>query len=398
MKDLVHIFELEDLLQEANNELIRKAKSDGKRILGYTCYFMPEVLLDLPGCVSVRLRAPRSTSPEMATYYMSGRTCMYGRCLLERALEGGYNFLDAQLATETCTVTCRFQEHLQMMDIIQNPDFFCEFTDVPFKKNDNSIDHYEKQLQVHVLNKLKEHFGIDISDEALLTAIKQHNEICRLITEIGSYRKLDEPTITGTEFSIIMLSTLVCPKYLIIDKLKDIAEQLKTRQPDVKKTYRCKVVLAGSEEDDPNFVKLIEECGALVVADRHCYGSLPGREEIVVKEGESPLRAIARHYLETSMCPRFMEQHIMRERKQFLADVAKEYKADGIIVSQMKFCEYWSYERTIDTLILPRDFGIPVCSIEKEYVNNAVGQLRTRFQAFVESIELKAIQKTKKET
>ncbi|MBP3196780.1 MAG: 2-hydroxyacyl-CoA dehydratase [Butyrivibrio sp.] len=398
MKDLVHIFELEDLLQEANNELIRKAKSDGKRILGYTCYFMPEVLLDLPGCVSVRLRAPRSTSPEMATYYMSGRTCMYGRCLLERALEGGYNFLDAQLATETCTVTCRFQEHLQMMDIIQNPDFFCEFTDVPFKKNDNSIDHYEKQLQVHVLNKLKEHFGIDISDEALLTAIKQHNEICRLITEIGSYRKLDEPPITGTEFSIIMLATLVCPKYLIIDKLKDIAEQLKTRQPDVKKTYRCKVVLAGSEEDDPNFVKLIEECGALVVADRHCYGSLPGREEIVVKEGESPLRAIARHYLETSMCPRFMEQHIMRERKQFLADVAKEYKADGIIVSQMKFCEYWSYERTIDTLILPRDFGIPVCSIEKEYVNNAVGQLRTRFQAFVESIELKAIQKTKKET
>ncbi len=397
MKDLVHIFELEDLLQEANNALVKKAKADGKRVLGYTCYFMPEVLLDLPGCVSVRLRAPRSTSPDMATYYMSNRTCMYGRCLLERALEGGYNFLDAQMATETCTVTCRFQEHLQLMDIIQNPDFFCEFTDVPFKKNDNSIDHFERQLQVHVLDKLKEHFGIDTSDEALLTAIKEHNEICRLITEIGSYRKLDEPTITGTEFSIIMLSTLVCPKYLIIDKLKDIAEELKTRKPDVNKTYRCKVVLSGSEEDDPEFVKLIEESGALVVADRHCYGSLPGREEIIIKDGETPLRAIARHYLETSQCPRFMDQHIMRERKQFLTDVAKEYKADGIIISQMKFCEYWSYERTIDTLIIPRDYNIPVCSIEKEYVNNAVGQLRTRFQAFVESIELKNIQNTGKE-
>jgi benzoyl-CoA reductase/2-hydroxyglutaryl-CoA dehydratase subunit BcrC/BadD/HgdB len=397
MKDLVHIFELEDLLQEANNALIRQAKEDGKRILGYTCYFMPEVLLDLPGCVSARLRAPRSTSPDMATYYMSNRTCMYGRCLLERALEGGYNFLDAQMATETCTVTCRFQEHLQMLDIIKNPDFFCEFTDVPFKKNDNSIDHYEKQLRVHVLDKLQEHFGIDTSDDALIKAIEEHNEICRLITEIGSYRKLDEPTITGTEFCIIMLSTLVCPKYLIIDKLRDIAEQLKTRTPDAKKTYRCKVVLAGSEEDDPEFIKLIEECGALVVADRHCYGSLPGREEIEIREGETPLRAIARHYLETSNCPRFMEQHVMRERKQVLADIAKEYKADGIIVSQMKFCEYWSYERTIDTLILPRDYGFPVCSIEKEYVNNAVGQLRTRFQAFVESIELKNIQNSKKE-
>ena len=63
MKDLVHIFELEDLLQEANNELVRKAKEEGKRALGYTCYFMPEVLLDLPGCFSVRLRAPRSSSP-----------------------------------------------------------------------------------------------------------------------------------------------------------------------------------------------------------------------------------------------------------------------------------------------------------------------------------------------
>lgn len=393
MKDLVHIFELEDLLQEANNALVRQAKEEGKRALGYTCYFMPEVLLDLPGCFSVRLRAPRSGSPDMATYYMTNRTCMYGRCLLERALEGGFNFLDAEMATETCTVTCRFQEHLQLMDVIQNPDFFCEFTDVPFKKNENSIDHYEKQLQAHVLDKLRDNFGIDTGDAALLQAIKEHNELCALIREIGSYRKLADPTITGWEFSVIMLSTLVCPKYLIIDKLKDIAQQLKTREPDSKKTYRCKVVLTGSEEDDPDFIKLIEECGALVVADRHCYGSLPGREEIVVKEGETPLRAIARHYLETSMCPRFMEQHTMRERKEYIANLAKEYKADGIIISQMKFCEYWSYERTIDTLIIPRDYGYPVCSIEKEYVNNAVGQLRTRFQAFVESIELKNIHK-----
>ena len=91
-----------------------------------------------------------------------------------------------------------------------------------------------------------------------------------------------------------------------------------------------------------------------------------------------------------------MEQHIMRERKQYLADIAKEYKADGIIIAQMKFCEYWSYERTIDTLVLNRDYGIPICSIEKEYVNNAVGQLRTRFQAFVESIELKKIAQEQK--
>jgi len=395
VKDLKHLIYFENLLQDANNELVQKAKADGKYALGYTCYFMPEVLLDLPGCFSVRLRAPNCTSPDIATYYMTARTCHYGRSLFERALEGGYNFLDAQMATETCTVTCRFQEHLQMMNIIQNPKFFCEFTDIPFKRNENGYEHYRTQLQVHVLDKLHENFGIDTSDEALMKAIEEHNEVCRLITEIGAYRKLANPTITGYEFQCIQLVSLVCPKYLILPYLRETAKEMKTRKPDSKPTWRCKVVLYGSENDDPEFTKLIESCGALVVADRHCYGSLPGREEIVVADGQSPLDAITRHYLDTSMCPRFMPQDEMRNRKQQLADIAKEYKADGIIIEQNKFCEYWSYERTIDTIIMPRDFGIPVCSIEKEYINGASGQLRTRFQAFIESVEIKKIQEGK---
>ena len=392
MKDLKNIIYYENLLLEATNELVRQAKDAGQLALGYTCSFMPEALLDLPGCFSVRLRAPRSATPDMATYYMSNRTCLYGRSLLERALEGGYNFLDAEMATETCTVTCRFQEHLQMMNIIQNPKFFCDFVDVPFKKNENSFLHYKKQLQAHVLDNLKEKYGVDTSDDALRAAIALHNEVSDVITEIGSYRKLDKPTITGFEFALCQLVTLCCPKQRILPKLKETLEDLKTREPDDKPQYRCKVVLAGSENDDPYFTKLVEDCGALVVADRHCYGSLPGREKIEIAEGESPLDAIARHYLEHEMCPRFMEKDTMRERKQYLVDLVSEYKADGIIIEQMKFCEYWSYERCIDSLVIPRDFNIPVCSIEKEYINAATGQLRTRFQAFVESIEIKKIQ------
>ena len=293
MRDLKHLIYFENLLQEANNDLVKQAKSDGKLALGYTCYFMPEVLLDLPGCVSVRLRAPRCTSPDMATYYMSSRTCHYGRSLLERALEGGFNFLNAQLATETCTVTCRFQEHLQRMDIIQNEKFKCEFTDVPFKKTANSIDHYEAQLKAHVVDFLHDNYGVDTSDEAILKTIESHNELCRIVQEIGDYRKLDNPTITGYEFHVINLVTLACPKYLIIDKLRETLEELRTREPDTKPAYRCKVLLAGSENDDPDFTKLIESCGALVVADRYCYGAMESRQPIEIREGETPLRAIA---------------------------------------------------------------------------------------------------------
>jgi benzoyl-CoA reductase/2-hydroxyglutaryl-CoA dehydratase subunit BcrC/BadD/HgdB len=179
VKDLKHLIYFENLLQEANNELVQQGKKEGLRAIGYTCYFMPEVLLDLPGCFSVRLRAPRCVSPDIATYYLSGRVCHYARSLMERALEGGYNFLDAQMATETCTATCRFQEHIQQkhldsvddMRIIDNDDFFCEFTDIPFKNTENSYQHFETQLRAHVLTPLHERFGIDVSDEALVKAI-----------------------------------------------------------------------------------------------------------------------------------------------------------------------------------------------------------------------------------
>jgi len=400
LKDLKHLIYFENLLQEANNELVRKGKEEGLKALGYTCYFMPEVLLDLPGCFSVRLRAPRCSSPDIATYYMSARTCHYSRSLLERALEGGYNFLDAQFATETCTATCRFQEHIQQkhldsvqdMYIIQNPDFFCTFCDVPFKNTENSYDHFRKQLRAHVLDELTARYGIDTSDGALRKAIDLHNEVSAVINEIGDYRKLDNPTVTGYEFAVIMLVSLTCPKHLILPLLKETAEELKTREPDAKKDFRCKVVLAGSENDDPDFTKLIESCGARVVCDRYCHGAVESRVPIVLEEGQDPLDAIARHYLKTSNCPRFMPQDEMRARKQRLADLVREYHADGLIVASNKFCEYWSYERVIDTVVMRRDFGIPVCSIEKEYINSASGQLRTRFQAFVESVEIKQIQ------
>ena len=403
MKDLKHLIYFENLLQEANNELVQKAKAEGKYAIGYTCYFMPEVLLDLPGCFSVRLRAPRCTSPDIATYYMSARVCHYARSLLERALEGGFNFLDAPMATETCTATCRFQEHLQQkhldsvedMRIIDNDNFFCEFIDVPFKKTNIAYDHYRDQLRYHVLGKLHDNLGIDVSDEALLQAIEQHNEVCRLINEIGDYRKLSNPTITGYEFHVIQLVSLVCPKYLILPYLRETAEELKTREPDERWPFRCKVVLAGSENDDPDFTKLVESCGAEVVCDRYCYGAVESRQPILVQPGQDPLEAIARHYLDTSNCPRFMPQDEMRARKKKLADLVREYHADGLIIASNKFCEYWSYERVIDTVIMNRDFGIPVCSIEKEYINAASGQLRTRFQAFVESVEIKKIQEGK---
>ena len=39
--------------------------------------------------------------------------------------------------------------------------------------------------------------------------------------------------------------------------------------------------------DDPDFTSLIEDSGALVVADRFCFGALPGRQEIIIDKNHS---------------------------------------------------------------------------------------------------------------
>ena len=57
MKDLKHLLFFESLLDDADNELIKKAKAEGGLAVGYTCYHIPEPLLNVGNCFSVRLRA-----------------------------------------------------------------------------------------------------------------------------------------------------------------------------------------------------------------------------------------------------------------------------------------------------------------------------------------------------
>ena len=41
MRDLKHLIYFEHLLDEAANELVMQAVSEGKHAVGYTCYHMP---------------------------------------------------------------------------------------------------------------------------------------------------------------------------------------------------------------------------------------------------------------------------------------------------------------------------------------------------------------------
>ena len=273
---------------------------------------------------------------------------------------------------------------------------FVSHIDVPYKANDDATEHYVEQIECKVLNKLKENFGVDISEDSMRKAVEIHNEVCRLITQIGEFRKEDNPRITGYEFHILNLITYVCPKYLIVEKLRETLDEIKHREPDAEKKFRAKVVLVGSEIDDPDLTRLIEDAGALIVADRFCFGSFPGRQEIVLKDNEPVMKSICRQYLDQSQCPRYVTQEKKNQRWDFAESLYKDYHADGIIYEQIQFCDYWCYERALASHIMTEERGIPTLSIDRPYMSRTSGQLRTRVQAFVESLEIKKIQKDRK--
>ena len=396
MKDLKHLLYFEELLRTANNELIAHAKKKGGVCVAYTCENIPEPLLNLGKAFSVRLFAPNTGSTDLATYYMTNFLCEYSRAILERAIEGGYNFADCLVAADGCTMMNRSAENMQLlhtMDKGKEDKFFYEFMEIPLKADDNGVALLALQCRNHILKPLEENYGIDVSDKAILKAVEEHNKVCELIRELGDFRKEDKPRITGYEFHVLTLATYIAPKAELIKKLEETLEEVKKRKPDDKE-WRARLLIVGSEIDDSQLIKLIEDCDTYVCADRFCFGSLPGRVPIAIDKNsdEGILEQVCRHYVYWGMCPRMMNMDKVYGRKAYVADLAKEYRADGIIYEQVKFCDPWAYERTLGSSMLREDYGYPVLSVDRPYnISSAAGQMRTRVQAFVESIEIKKI-------
>ena len=210
MKDLKHLIYFESLLDNADNELVEQAKKDGKLIMGYTCYHIPEVLLNVDNCVSVRLRAPRTGSIDISTYYMSNYVCEYARALLERAIEGGFQFLDGLAGVDACSMMNRFYEHFSILKCNTKENFFVTHLDVPYKTEEFSFNHMQRQLEVRLLDVMHDKLGVDVSDKAIRKAVKEHNEVCKIMQEISEMRKADNPVITGYEFHVLNLVTYTC--------------------------------------------------------------------------------------------------------------------------------------------------------------------------------------------
>ncbi|MFC1849800.1 2-hydroxyacyl-CoA dehydratase subunit D [candidate division CSSED10-310 bacterium] len=386
MEKLKHLDFFKRLLDEPKNELIEKSLKENRIPIGYSCFYVPEPVLSMGKAFPVKLRAPWITDTENATYYLSAMVCSYARSILEASLDGHYDFLQGNVGTTSCIHSTRAAEHFDILKTHEsNQNFFNIILDVPKTKAKTHLEEaFAAQLKSKVAPPLADNYGIDVSDASLRDAIRLHNRYTAIMTKISDLRKAEHPKITGTEFHVLFTATKIVPKDMLFDKLEATLEELGSREGI--KDYRARLMVTGSLMDNPEFTRLIEEQGALVVADRYCSGSLPGLQPI--KEEGDPYLNIAAHYLSISQCPRMMG--CADSRKEYALEQIKEFAVDGVLFETVKFCELWSYE---NLTFVPdmKEARVPIVGIEREYNPSSKGQLRTRIQAFIESIEIKKL-------
>jgi benzoyl-CoA reductase/2-hydroxyglutaryl-CoA dehydratase subunit BcrC/BadD/HgdB len=65
--------------------------------------------------------------------------------------------------------------------------------------------------------------------------------------------------------------------------------------------------------------------------------------------------------------------------------MVEQFQVDGIIGERMLFCDFWCAEHYMNNADL-KESGIPFLQLDREYISSGVGQLRTRVQAFLETM------------
>ena len=363
-----------NLLGDPYNSLIDKALDNGKIPIGYTCSYVPEVLLTVDNLMPVRIFAPGVSGTEVADIYLSSVICSYTRSLLEFAMDDRYDFLKGWVFAASCDHLRRLYDNL---DYLLKPEFI-HILDVPHRLGEIPLSWYIEELRMFT-KAMASHFNVDYGEKALFDAINQHNEFISLLESVGEFRKEKYPPISGSEFHTLMIASQAAPKNLLIDKINEFKLSLSERKKNSE--YRARLLIVGGQLDDPNYIKAIESTGGLVVADHLCTGSIPGLSPIVMKD--DPLTSIADHYLGRTSCPRMMEG--FNARVASILKSVSEYDVDGVVIEFLKFCDTWGIEAGMLVSAL-RDAGIPVISLEREYRLTGEGQLRTRIQAFIESM------------
>lgn len=351
-------------------------QASGKKAVGTVCCHVPEELLYAANIMPVRLRATGCIDSGNAEAWMSSFSCSYARSILEYLMNGTYE-LDGLVQSDGCMMATRILDNWGNISQKNGKQQFIYQIGAPRITNEITVEYYKSEL-AELRKKLGEFSGKEITDEALKVTVEKTNEVRQLISEL--YELRNNSKISGTEALTITLASCDMCVYEFADALKEFLEEAKLREP-IK--ARARLMVIGSALDNPEYLKVIEGKGGLVVNDYLCFGSRAFGEKIDI-DNSDVLGSIAEYYLKRHVCPRSLDNRPAIHEEIICA--CKKYNIQGIIYEKMQNCECWGGEAYYLEPSL-KEIGVPMLQLQREEHMSNAGQLAIRAEAFVEMIE-----------
>ncbi|KKM63153.1 hypothetical protein LCGC14_1514350 [marine sediment metagenome] len=357
---------------ENRHEYAKKWKQrTGGKVIGYFCTYVPEEILYAANILPVRILGSHEPQ-DVSAPHIFAMFCPFCRDCLAQGLKGKFDYLDGIMIAQSCL---HIRQAYTSWDLHIPVDFKYYLPHPMNVQSHHAIPYLTEELKIFK-NAVEEWTGQIITDDDILRGIDIMNTNRRLLQEVYELRKNPNPPLTGLEAMIMVVAAQTTDKKDHNQELESVLQKLPSRNVD---NSGERLMIIGSEDDDTEFVGMVENLGARIVIDDHCTGSRYFNKE--VKVNGDLLAAISERYIKRTPCP--SKDWPDRLALENITKLAKDYDIQGAILMQQKFCDPWELSIPKIKETLENDIGIPTIFLEFD-VTVPIGQFKTRVEAFLE--------------
>ncbi|HOV90742.1 MAG TPA: 2-hydroxyacyl-CoA dehydratase family protein [Syntrophorhabdaceae bacterium] len=373
MWDNLNLKEVVEYTKDPFPSIRKWVKEKGKKVVGSTIADVPEEVIYAFGFLPVALVGtdkPLKKAPSR----LPDNACSLARSNLELVLSYEGDLFDGFVLPQVCDTT----QHLSDIWRISFPDKYVECFLAPRQVDRPSARYWVKEEIERLIESMSKWTGRNITDNDLKRAISLYNENKRLLKEIYDIKKKNPETITNKEFFSLVKLSMQVDKEEINKSLKKIKENLKPKNGE----GYMDIVLAGITCDPPEVYDLFDEIKLNVIADTLVTGSR--YVDGIVSEDGNPIDALVdRHMNRNFFSP--IHDNVYRNFEE-IKELYKENNAKAVVYIHIEFCESQEYDYP-DLKNMMRKEGIPMHALDTEYQTVSLSHLRTRLQAFFESLK-----------
>jgi benzoyl-CoA reductase subunit C len=365
----------------------RELKAAGKKIIGYPCAYVPLEMLTALDLVPYQTCGDIKEPVTEADRALPHSFCPIMRNCLDCALKSKNDFLDGMVTTHSCDPQ---EKTARVWESYTHYPYF-HFIDMPITIRPEALEYFRSQL--NGFRKTLEAFtGKKLSKAKLEAAIESHNQQRALVRELYELTKPSPPRISGTEMIQALKALTVLPVSEGNSLMTEVISEVKSRAEGPEKKS-ARLLIWSSTLDDTDIMRIFE-AKANVVVNESCGGVRAYRAG--VKLTADPLEGLADYYLNEITCARTFRQAAAGEtRKDYAGDlqsrfgylkgVIRDWKVDGAIMLLVRYCDPFAFEMPslkdyFDSI------GVPSTYIEYDYTIGALAPMRTRVEAFIETL------------